>query len=221
MIRLNTKLFKFSFTQLQEIKNDWNLFLNEYYFSLFASLLLISFMIIHSFSSVKVMNSKISLFIGVFIVFVVSSCTSTRYLTDATSIERQHDMRRHRTGGNIGDVGINFANLFISTILNTGYEVYSRDREFKRITIVNESTTDSLFVNMITDIVWKEDGYCDIMGIALPPEAHQKLLVPYPAAYNIYFKTPYTEEENIEIRTDNYHRVFRIQPGMTNTKLEE
>ncbi len=147
-------------------------------------------------------------------------CTSTRYLTDSKTIDRQHDMRANRSGVNIGDVFINIANLFISGALNTGFEVSQSERAFKRITIVNEST-DSLFVNMVTDVVWKESGYCDIMGIALPAGAHQKLLAPYPAAYNVYFRTPFTEEEKLEIRTDSNHRRFVLRAGMTDWVKEE
>jgi hypothetical protein len=141
-------------------------------------------------------------------------CTSTRYMTDAISIERQHDMRTNRTGGNIGDICINCVNFFVAAILNTQYEVYSRERTFKRISIINQSA-DSLYVNMVTDIVWKENGYCDIMGIVLPPGAKQKLLIPYPAAYNIYFKSPYSEEEKLEVRTDSKLRRIDLKTGMT------
>ena len=158
--------------------------------------------------------------IGILTTISISSCTSTRYLTDDTSIERQKDMKRNRTGGNVGDVFLNLASFVLSATLNTGYEVYSSEREFKRISLVNESA-DTLFVNMVTDIVWKETGYCDIMGIALPPKAKQRMLVPYPAAYNVYFKTPYSEEENMEIRTDNKHRRFVLRPGMTNWLQEK
>lgn len=150
----------------------------------------------------------------------LSSCTSTRYLTDQTSIERQKDMKRNRTGGNVGDVFVNIASLFISATLNTGYEVYSGEREFKRISVANESA-DTLFVNMVTDIVWKETGYCDIMGIVLPPGAKQKLLAPYPAAYNVYFRTPYSDEEKIEIRTDGKRRTIKLREGMTTIEPEE
>jgi len=122
-------------------------------------------------------------------------------------------MRANRAGVNVGDVFINIANLFISGALNTGFEVSQSERAFKRITVINESP-DSLFVNMVTDVVWKESGYCDIMGIVLPPGAKQKLLAPYPAAYNVYFRTPFTEEEKLEIRTDGKHRRFVLRPGM-------
>jgi hypothetical protein len=139
-------------------------------------------------------------------------CTNTRYITDQTSIERQHEMRKHRSGTNVGDVLINTTNIILSIALNTEFEIAQSERAFKRITIINESP-DSLIVNMVTDIVWKETGYCDIMGIVLPPKARQKLLVPYPAAYNIYFRTPISEEEKLEIRTDDKRNHYMLNPG--------
>lgn len=162
------------------------------------------------------MHCKIKIFRLLAVIILFGGCTNTRYLTDSKSIARQHDMRTHRTGRNIGDVFINCANFFIAATMNTHYDVYSRDRSFKKISIRNQSA-DSLFVNMVTDIVWKEDGYCDIMGIMLPPGTSQKLLVPYPAAYNVYFHTPYTEEEKLEIRTDGKLRNIALRAGMTKT----
>lgn len=158
--------------------------------------------------------------IGILTIISISSCTSTRYLTDDTSIERQKDMKQNRTGGNIGDVFLNLASFVLSATLNTGYEVYSSERAFKRISVVNESA-DTLIVNMVTDMVWKETGYCDIMGIVLPPGAKQKLLAPYPAAYNVYFRTPYSDEEKIEIRTDGKRRTIKLREGMTKIEPEE
>lgn len=158
-------------------------------------------------------NSVILLVLAV--VACCGGCTSTRYLTDAQSIERQHDMRNNRTGTNVGDVLLSVANLFITGALNTEYTISQSERAFKRITILNEST-DTLIVNMVTDVEWKESGYCDIMGIVLPPHAKQKLLTPFPAAYNVYFRTPFSEEEKIEIRNDGKHRRFSLRPGITN-----
>lgn len=160
------------------------------------------------------MNRKSKIIIGMSILLLICSCTNTRYLTDSTSIGRQLDMRKHRSGVNVGDVVLSIVNVFISSALDTEYTISERERAFKRITIVNESS-DSLFVNMVTDIVWKETGYCDIMGIVLPPQARQKLLVPYPAAYNVYFKTPTSEEEKLEVRTDSKHRIIKLRTGMT------
>ncbi|MFY9151667.1 MAG: hypothetical protein WAO52_06625 [Prolixibacteraceae bacterium] len=157
---------------------------------------------------------------GIIIALFICSCTSTRYLTDPTSIGRQHDMKKHRTGVNAGDIILSFVNLFISGTLDTEYEMSQSERAFKRITVENESS-DTLFVNMVTDIVWKETGYCDIMGIVLPPGKKQRLLAPYPAAYNVYFRTNYSDEEKIEFRTDSKHRKITLRANMTEWLEEE
>jgi len=166
------------------------------------------------------MNRLKSITLVLAVLICCGGCTNTRYLTDSLSIGRQRDMKKHRVGNNIGDVFQNIFNMVLSEAIDAEYEMAKSDRAFKKISIVNESP-DSLFVNMVTDIVWKESGYCDIMGITLPPGAKQKLIVPYPAAYNVYFKTPYSEEENIEIRTDNKHRRFVLREGMTDWLKEE
>jgi hypothetical protein len=161
------------------------------------------------------MNRRILM--GLVLTVLIVGCTNTRYITDIKSIERQKDMRKHRSGVNVGDVLLNTTGFILSIVFDTGFNVSQSERAFKRITIVNESA-DSLTVNMVTDIVWKETGYCDIMGIVLPPKAHQKLLVPYPAAYNVYFKTPYTEEDNLYIRTDKFKRIFRLKSVRSEVK---
>lgn len=166
------------------------------------------------------MNSKKIVYIGLIMLLTVSSCTNTRYLTDSASVDRQRDLRTQRVGKNIGEGCLNMSFFILAAVLNSGFSPVESERTFKRISIDNQST-DSLYVNMVTDIVWKETGYCDIMGIVLPPGAKQKLLVPYPAAYNVYFKTPYSEEENIEIRTDSNLRIIKLKSGMTKAPLQE
>ena len=84
-------------------------------------------------------------------------CTNTRYLTDSTSIDRQHDMRSNRVGKNIGEGFLNMSFLILAAVLNTEFALVESEREFKRITLKNESQ-DSLIINMVTDIVWKETG---------------------------------------------------------------
>jgi hypothetical protein len=163
------------------------------------------------------MTTKICLLILITLI-AISGCTSTKYLTDKVSIDRQHDMRRHRTGGNVVDVLLNLTNIIISSTLNSEFEPVQSERAFKKISIQNQSR-DSLFVNMVTDVLWKDNEYCDIMGIVLPTGAKQRILVPYPAAYNVYFRTPNSEEEHIEIRTDSKTSVFKLQPRMTNDSI--
>jgi len=166
------------------------------------------------------MNPKISIILVLAVILCSGGCTNTRYLTDPTSAKRQHDMRSNRIGKNIGEGFLNMSFIILAAVLDSEFTPIESDRTFKRISIVNQSP-DSLFVNMVTDIVWKETGYCDIMGIALPAGAKQKLLVPYPAAYNAYFRTPGSEEEKLEIRTDSKHRVIKLRPGMTEMQQEE
>lgn len=161
-----------------------------------------------------------STILSIAILICLCGCTSTRYLTDSESIERQRDMRSNRVGKNIGEGFMNMSFFILAAVLNTQFEPAESEREFKRITLKNESP-DSLIVNMVTDIVWKETGYCDIMGIVLPPGAKQKLLAPYPAAYSVYFRTPFAEEEKLEIRTDGKHRRFVLQEGMTKWMQEK
>lgn len=160
------------------------------------------------------MKSKRFILLVLAATLMCGGCTSTRYFTDQASIKRQNEMRSKRTGGNVGDVLVNFASVFASALLNTEYEVYSGERSFKKITVSNESN-DSLYVNMVTDIKWKDSTYCDILGIALPAGARQKVLAPFPAAYNVYFRKPGSDEEKLEIRTDARLRVIRLKPGMT------
>lgn len=158
-------------------------------------------------------KTKIILLVLTAIIFC-GGCTNTRYLTDPTSIERQHDMRSNRVGKNIGEGCLNISFFILAEVLNSEFKPVESERTFKRISVINQSA-DSLFVNMVTDIVWKENGYCDIMGIVLPPGARQKLLVPYPAAYNVFFQSPFTEEEKIEVRTDSKLRQIKLRTGMT------
>jgi len=165
------------------------------------------------------MNRKITISLVLAVLICCGGCTNTRYLTDRTSIDRQHDMKTHRVGKNIGEGCLNMSFFILAAVLNSEFIPVESERTFKRITVFNEST-DTLNVNMVTDIVWKETGYCDIMGIVLPPATRQKLLVPYPAAYNVYFKTPYSEEEKLEIRTDSKLRIINLLPGMTKDSIK-
>lgn len=152
-------------------------------------------------------------------IILFGGCTNTRYLTDPTSIGRQKDMKSNRVGKNIGEGCLNMSLFVLAGVFNFDFEPIESERAFKKISIINEST-DTLFVNMVTDVVWKEAGYCDVMGIVLPPAAKQKLLLPYPAAYNVYFQTPYTEEEKLEVRTDNKLRTIKLRQGMTKIDIE-
>jgi hypothetical protein len=144
-------------------------------------------------------------------IYCIGGCSNTRYITDKKSVQLQHQMHAHRSGVKAGDILLNTASFIMSVTLGSAMEFTASERAFKHITIENE-TVDSMTVNMVTDIEWKDSQYCDIMGIVLPPKASQKLLVPFPAAYNIYFRTPFTEEDTLSIRTDNKKNIYKLKP---------
>jgi hypothetical protein len=157
------------------------------------------------------MIREVKILLVLAVIFCIGGCSNTRYITDKKSIELQHKMHAHRFGVKAGDILLTTASFILSLTLGSEFEYSASERAFKHITIENESP-DSLTVNMVTDVEWKNSVYCDIMGIILPPKKKQKILAPYPAAYNIYFRTPYTEEESIEIRTDKKQRLYRLKP---------
>lgn len=154
------------------------------------------------------------------VVVCINGCTNTRYITDQKSVELQHQMHNHRSGVKAGDILLNTTNLLLSITLGSEFEITSSERAFKHIIIENESP-DSMTVNMVTDVEWKESIYCDIMGIVLPPKASQKLLVPYPAAYNIYFRTPFTEERVLGIQTDDKKSQYKLIPKISGVPKED
>jgi hypothetical protein len=158
----------------------------------------------------KITTRRISFFI-VFIVF--SSCTTSAYITDEQSIERQKEMRRYRTGLNFSEAGILFASAIGEAF--TGVSVYSEpSHSFRKMVLVN-AAKDTLFVNMVTDWIWKDSIYCDIRDIVLPPLLSAKVVVPIGAAYNIFFRTDFNapDDEKIEINTSQVARV-KLKPGM-------
>lgn len=163
------------------------------------------------------MNRNIFLILLLAAIIGGGGCTNTRYLTDPLSIGRQKNMKSNRVGKNIVEGCVNTSLFILAGLLYFDFEPVESERAFKKISIINQST-DTLFVNMVTDVVWKESGYCDIMGIVLPPGAKQKLLLPYPAAYNVYFQTPFTEEEKLEVHTDSKLRRINLRAGMTMVK---
>jgi hypothetical protein len=165
-------------------------------------------------------NRKIIILLVLAVIQFIGGCTNTRYLTDQTSVERQREMRKMRSGINAEDVLLNTASFILSITLNSEFEITQSERSFKKITMINEFA-DTLFINMVTDIQRKEVGYCDIMGIVLPPKAQQRLLVPYPAAYNVYFRTPFTAEEILEIRTDDKQSLYKLMPKISDLPTED
>ena len=121
-------------------------------------------------------------------------------------------MRKYRTGVNFADVGLLVASS--AGAIFTGVNIYPdpQPRSFKKLVLVSESK-DTLFVNMVTDWLWKDSVYCDISEIVLPPLLSAKVIVPLGAAYNIFFRTDYNapDDEKVEINTAKINRI-KLKP---------
>ena len=158
----------------------------------------------------RITTRRISFFIAL---IVFSSCVTSAYITDEQSSERQKEMRRYRTGLNFSEAGIIFASAVGEAF--TGINVYSEpSHSFRKMVLVNQ-VKDTLFINMVTDRLWKDSDYCDIRNIVLPPLLSAKVIVPMGAAYNIFFRTDFNapDDEKIEINTSQVVRV-KLKPGI-------
>jgi len=162
-------------------------------------------------SVMKITSRSISLIVSL---AVLSSCATSAYITDQESIERQKEMRKYRTGINFAEAGVLFASAVGEAF--TGVSIYPEPtpQSFRKMKLTNVSN-DTLYMNMVTDWLWKDSVYCDINEIVMPPLESAKVIVPLGAAYNIFFRTDYNapDDEKIEINTDKTRSV-KLQPAL-------
>ena len=161
-------------------------------------------------SVMKITSRSISLFASL---IILSSCVTSAYITDQESIERQKEMRKYRTGLNFAEVGVLFASAVGEAF--TGVSIYPAPspQSFRKMRLINESK-DTLYINMVTDFLWKDSAYCDIREIVMPPLESAKVIVPLGAAYNVFFRTDYNapDDEKVEINTAEIGRV-KLNPN--------
>ena len=105
--------------------------------------------------------------------------------------------------------------IFTDAALNVESSWVPSEQEFKKLNLINP-TSDTIYVNMLTDVYWDEEDYCDFMDIRLPPKTNCKVLVPVNTNYNLYFSnTPESDDdEMLEIFTSDLKRVS-LYPGLT------
>lgn len=147
-------------------------------------------------------------------IIIFSNCTTSSYITDNESRQRQKMMRRYRTGINFSDAFIQFGSAMTNAM--TGVNIYSapESRAFKMLKLKNESQ-DILFVNMVTDCLWRDSTYCDIREIVIPPLRSAKLIAPLGATYNVYYQKDFDapDDEQIEINTTK-NRIVKLGAKM-------
>jgi hypothetical protein len=118
-----------------------------------------------------------------------------------------------RSKNTFGNIGIAVGSMVLSSTLDIEMDVLS-EREFKKLKLLNKSK-DTMYVNMLTDVYWDEQNFCDFYDIRIPPHKKCKLLVPVDANYNLYFSNTSidTDDELLEINTSNFSRIA-LYPGM-------
>jgi len=146
------------------------------------------------------------------LMFIFSSCATSVYITDQKSIQNQKEMRRNRTGRNFLEAGILFAAAVGEALTDVNVYPVPAPQSFRKLVLVNKSK-DTLFVNMVTDHLWKDSTYCDIRDIVLPPLVSAKVVVPMDANYNVFFRNDFNapDDEKVEINTANIGRV-KLKP---------
>ncbi len=88
-----------------------------------------------------------------------------------------------------------------SAVFETEVDWYPSETRFKKM-ILRNPTKDTLYVNMLTDVFWDTNNYCDFMDIRIPPERSCRILCPVDAEYNIYYSHTKQEEDD-EMMTIN------------------
>ncbi|MDX8340332.1 hypothetical protein SLH46_14115 [Draconibacterium sp. IB214405] len=148
-------------------------------------------------------------------VLLFTSCAAPQYIHDTSSYERQKELRANRSGNVFVDIMSGVGSVFVAAMLDCEVDYVPSDQEFKKLKLVNP-TNDTLYINMLTDLVWDNENYCDFMDIRIPPKLNCKVMVPMHAAYHLYFSnTPESEDdEMIQIYTTDVKR-FTLTPGMT------
>jgi hypothetical protein len=147
--------------------------------------------------------------------FLLFSCSSPKYFHDKSSFERQKELKKDRSGNVLSDIGIGILSTFSAAAFEVDLGWYPSEQEFKKINL-NNPTNDTIYVNMLTDVYWDENNYCDFMDIRIPPNEKCKVLVPLNANYNLYFSntSESDDDEMLEIFTNDIKKVS-LYPGLT------
>jgi len=153
------------------------------------------------------------LFLGFAI--MVFSCGSPKYIYDSSSLNRQKELHATRSTHVLGDILAGSISVVSSAILEADVEWQPTEKQFKKLSLINP-TSDTIYVNMLTDIYWDKENYCDFMDIRIPPQKNCKLLVPVNANYNLYFSNTPEEgdDEMLEIFTGKLKSIS-LYPGIT------
>lgn len=142
------------------------------------------------------------------------SCTSTQYIYDAESRQRQEDLLSKRATNTGCEMAGCMSSVILSALLNTDLGYVPSEPEFRKLKLVN-TTPDTMYVNMLTDMKWDTAAYVDFNDVRIPPLQTWRVLVPIGIDYNLYFGTGDNPEKDelIQLNTAG-KRTFRLAPGI-------
>jgi len=161
-----------------------------------------------------------TLYLLIITLLILNSCNSYRYIYDPDSKQRQHKLQNTRAGNACGDIFLFMGSVFVEAVSGIYVGYVPERQEFKRIKLVNP-TLDTMYVNMVTDLIWDKENYCDFWDIRIPPNDRCRLLLPVDANYNIYFGTSDNPEEDglLEINTTEKRKIT-LFPTVTRDTTE-
>jgi len=146
---------------------------------------------------------------------LLQACAAPKFFHDPSSLERQKELRNSRSANVFVDIGAAIGNTVLGAAFETEIGFDISEQQFKKLNLLN-TTGDTMYVNMLTDVYWDENNYCDFMDIRIPPKLNCKVMVPIDANYNIYFSTtPESEDdEMLEVNTSSIKRI-KLIPRVT------
>lgn len=161
------------------------------------------------------MNFRYTFFSIVVGALLFYSCSTPKYFHDESSYKRQKELQSSRTSNVASEIVIGILSTITASAFDTGVEYYPANQEFKKLKLINP-TTDTMYINMLTDIFWDDNNYCDFMDIRIPPKMDCKVLVPVEAEYNLYFSTTpeSDDDEMFTINTSDLKKIA-LTPGIT------
>jgi len=161
------------------------------------------------------MNRRYIVFSIILGALVLTGCTTPKYIYDTPSYERQKELMETRTSNVFSDIFLGISSTGVSMAFNSEILLFPVEQQFKKIKLLNP-TPDTMYVNMLSDVYWDENDYCDFMDIRIPPQKTCKVMVPLDATYNLYFSNTVEsdDDEMLEIQTNNIKNIV-LKPGIT------
>jgi hypothetical protein len=147
---------------------------------------------------------------------LLNSCVSYRYIHNGESLSLQKKIQGRRTANIAGGSLLTVGSVVLAWFTGVYVGYTPGANALKTLRLVNTSK-DTLQVNLLSDVFWKDSVYCDIKDIRIPPGERCRVLVPAAAQYNLYFSNTVDSEDDDEMIPVNplSGRKVVLFPGMT------